>query len=412
MRIIGDTPLWSNSIEKKTSYPQLAQDIKTDIVIIGGGITGALTAHYLMKQGLHCVIIEKSQIAAQATSVSTALLQYEIDLGLNQLKSLIGEQKAQHAFLFGYQAVMEISQIVKEINSDCHFSFKPCFFYTEDPRKTEEMKSECQARQSIGIHCDYFTSDTHANEFSFNFESGIYSHYGAATMNPAKFTYDLIDYNIQKGLQVFEETTIVDYNLSSRQSILTTNQDFTVTANQVIICTGYDALEWFKHEKPFYTLSRSFTILTKPVDHFKGWKDECIIRDDKEPYNYLRTYDNHSIIIGGEDLAIHDEHDEVANMGERHPLALQSYHQLLRRVRRMFPKIEQIKTDGWFQGVCIDTKDGLPFIGKHPDYPGAYFNLGFGSNGILNALIGAKLISQDIIGKNPKELELFKFNRY
>ena len=47
-----------------------------------------------------------------------------------------------------------------------------------------------------------------------------------------------------------------------------------------------------------------------------------------------------SIIIGGEDLEIDDLDGEVANMGDRHPLALQQYHQLLRRVRRMFPQIE------------------------------------------------------------------------
>lgn len=180
----------------------------------------------------------------------------------------------------------------------------------------------------------------------------------------------------------------------------------------MIICTGYDALEWFKHEKPFYTLSRSFAVLTKPVENFHGWKEACIIRDDQDPYTYLRPTLSNSIIIGGEDLEIDDLDGEVANMGDRHPLALQQYHQLLRRVRRMFPQIENIKTDCWFHGLFVDTKDGLPFIGKHPDYPGAYFNLGYGSNGMLYSLIGAKLISQDVAGKNPKELEIFKFNRY
>ena len=412
MRMTGDSPLWTKNIEEGTMYPPLSQDIKTDIVIVGGGITGALTAHYFMKQGLNCVLVEKNQIAHHATAASTAILQYEIDLGLNRLMSMVGEQNAQHAFLFGYQAVMEMSQIVKEINSNCDFTFKPCFLYTQDPRKVDYMADECKSRQAIGIHCELFTSETHQNEFSFNFEVGVYSHYGAAIINPVQFTRDLIEYNVKKGLQVFENTNIVDYNLSSRQSVLITEQEFTITADKVIICTGYDALEWFKHEKPFYTLSRRFAILTKPVENFHGWKEACIIRDDQDPYTYLRPTLSNSIIIGGEDLEIDDLDGEVANMGDRHPLALQQYHQLLRRVRRMFPQIENIKTDCWFHGLFVDTKDGLPFIGKHPDYPGAYFNLGYGSNGMLYSLIGAKLISQDVAGKNPKELEIFKFNRY
>ena len=220
---------------------------------MGGGTTGALTAHYFMKQGMSCVLVEKDKIANQSTAASTAILQYEVDTGLNRLMSLVGEQQAQQTFLFNYQAVMEMSQIVKEINSNCDFAFRPCFLYTQDPRKVDYMADDCKSRQAIGINCELFTSETHQDEFSFNFEAGIYSHYGAAIINPVQFTRDLIEYNIKKGLQVFENTTITDYNLSSTQSVLTTDAGFTITANQVIICTGYDALEWFKHEKPFYT---------------------------------------------------------------------------------------------------------------------------------------------------------------
>ena len=56
-------------------------------------------------------------------------------------------------------------------------------------------------------------------------------------------------------------------------------------------------------------------------------------------------------------------------------------------------------------------KDGLPFIGKHPDYQAltsTWIRIKW------DALLfnRAKLISQDVAGKNPKELEIFKFNRY
>ena len=412
MRIIGDSPIWKRRNTNETLYPTLPTDIKTDVVIVGGGTTGALTAHYLMKEGIDCVLVEKNQIAMNATSAATAILQYEIDQDLTHLSALVGEQQAQQAFLFDYQAVMEISQIVKEINSNCDFSFKPCFYYTQDPRKVDYMADECKKRQAIGIHCELFTAETHKDDFSFNFEAGIFSHYGAAIIDPVRFTRDLIAYNHAKGLKVYEQTNIVDYDLSTREVILTTDQNLTITANKLIVCTGYDAIKWFSSEKPFYTVTRSFSIVTKPVEEYTGWKESCIIRDDLDPYTYLRPTTNNSIIIGGEDIKVDDLEGEVANMGDRHPLALQQYHQLLKRVRHMFPQIDNIKTDYWCHGLFIDTQDGLPFIGKHPDYPGAYFNLGFGSNGILYSLIGAKLISQDYIGKNPKELELYKFNRY
>lgn len=86
--------MWTKNMEKKKTYPTLSKDIKTEIVIVGGGITGALTAHYFMKQGMKCVLVDKSNIATHATSASTAILKYEINQGLKNLMSQVGEQNA------------------------------------------------------------------------------------------------------------------------------------------------------------------------------------------------------------------------------------------------------------------------------------------------------------------------------
>ncbi|MGL4335886.1 MAG: NAD(P)/FAD-dependent oxidoreductase, partial [Turicibacter sp.] len=291
-------------------------------------------------------------------------------------------------------------------------NFTPCFYYTENPGKVDYMADECKARQSIGISCELFTEATHHKEFSFDFAAGIFSHYGGATMDPLRFTRDLINYNAKRGLQVYENTNILNFDLSQNQVTLTTDMEFTITANKVVICTGYDALNFFDPKKPFVNLARTFTIVTKPIEELSDWRAQCIIRDDKKPYTYLRATPDNRIIIGGEDIAFDDLEDEIATMGDRNPHALQQYHQLLKRARKMFPQYENLKTDYWYHGVFADTKDTLPFIGPHNDYPGAYFNLGYGANGILYSLIGAKLITQHYQGYNPKELEIFKFDRY
>ncbi|HAX74245.1 MAG TPA: FAD-binding oxidoreductase [Firmicutes bacterium] len=413
MKIIGDTPVWAKvNKEIGQKYPSLSKNIETDVVVVGGGSTGALTSHYLMKQGIKTVLVDKFEIGMTATSATTAILQYEIDCDLIGLKAHAGEQEAKDAFLYDYQAVMEIGQIVKEINSDCQFNFTPCFYYTEDPGKIDYMEDECKQRQAIGIHCELYKPETHPDKFSFNYTAGIFSHYGGATMDPLRFTRDLIDYNAKNGLNVYEHTNIVDFDLSDKGVTLRTDMDFEIKATRVIFCTGYDALTFFDEKNPFVKTARTFSIVSKPVESFTGWEAQCIIRDDKSPYTYLRTTPDNRIIIGGEDVAFNHLDDEVANMGSRHPLALQQYHQLLKRARQMFPSIENIKTDYWYHGVFADTKDTLPFIGKHPDYPGAYFNLGYGSNGILYSLIGSKLIVQDYQGYNPKELQMYRFNRY
>lgn len=40
------------------NYPKLEKDIQTDVLIMGGGISGALIAHYLLQKNIPCVIVD------------------------------------------------------------------------------------------------------------------------------------------------------------------------------------------------------------------------------------------------------------------------------------------------------------------------------------------------------------------
>src|SRR5690349_20991031 len=85
-------------------YPQLEESINTDVVIIGGGISGALMAYHLINAGVECVVVDGRTIGLGSTSASTSLLQYEIDVPLVELEKKIGKTDAQRAFQLCDQA--------------------------------------------------------------------------------------------------------------------------------------------------------------------------------------------------------------------------------------------------------------------------------------------------------------------
>ena len=62
------------------SYPSLQENIESEIVVVGGGITGALTSHALMEKGYKVLLIDKRDIAQGSSSATTSMLQYEIDV--------------------------------------------------------------------------------------------------------------------------------------------------------------------------------------------------------------------------------------------------------------------------------------------------------------------------------------------
>ena len=65
------------------TYPTLQKNIKTEILVIGGGITGALISDALMDAGYEVTLIDRRDIGQGSTSATTSMLQYEIDEPLN-----------------------------------------------------------------------------------------------------------------------------------------------------------------------------------------------------------------------------------------------------------------------------------------------------------------------------------------
>ena len=65
---------WIKSVEEKDrkKFDKLEENVKTDICIIGGGLTGLSTAYHLSKYKIRTVLIEKDEICKQTSGNSTA----------------------------------------------------------------------------------------------------------------------------------------------------------------------------------------------------------------------------------------------------------------------------------------------------------------------------------------------------
>ncbi len=62
-------------------------------------------------------------------------------------------------------------------------------------------------------------------------------------------------------------------------------------------------------------------------------------------------------------------------------------------------------------GTFAQTQDGLPYIGEHPRWPGVWFALGYGGNGITFSVLAAKIITAAVSGTPHPAARLFRFDR-
>ena len=83
---------------------------------------------------------------------------------------------------------------------------------------------------------------------------------------------------------------------------------------------------------------------------------------------------------------------------------------LEKKIRKLMPGIKWKLSTAW-TGTFAETKDGLPYIGKHPNFPGALFALGYGGNGITFAAIASMIIPDLIRGRHNPDALIFRFDR-
>jgi glycine/D-amino acid oxidase-like deaminating enzyme len=115
MKLTGGYPFWLIKDGLIHNYPKLINNIETHTVIIGGGISGALTAYHLINAGIDCVLVDGRTIGLGSTCASTSLLQYELDEPLHLLKKKVGEKRAERAYKLCEKALDELKKIMVEI---------------------------------------------------------------------------------------------------------------------------------------------------------------------------------------------------------------------------------------------------------------------------------------------------------
>ena len=77
---------WIESVKNENEYKELKEDIRTDVCIIGGGITGVSVAYKLVKENLNIILIEKDKMGYQTTGNSTAKITSQHGLFYKYLK--------------------------------------------------------------------------------------------------------------------------------------------------------------------------------------------------------------------------------------------------------------------------------------------------------------------------------------
>ncbi|MCL7749789.1 NAD(P)/FAD-dependent oxidoreductase [Halalkalibacter alkaliphilus] len=398
MNIKSGTYYWSTTFPNAPSYPRLEQDLNCDVVIIGGGSSGAQCAYYLSNSNLDVVVIEKNKVGQGSTSTNTAFIQYSGEKLFTDLTNTFGEEYIGKHVSLCRQAINEIEEAAKTVDIDCEFKRRDSLYFASYPEDVERLQKEYDFLKRHQFELDFLTQTDISEKYPFQKEAAIYS-YNDAELNPFKFTHALLDYALKKGVHIYEQTEMNghSYNNETKKITIRTKNGKLVHAKRVIYCAGYEGID-LKKEKQASFVS-TYTVTTNPVDDLSSWYKRTLIWETARPYVYTRTTADNRIIIGGL--------DENTTFPEvRDSKLMHKKDKLIEEFYKLFPDIH-VQPDYYLAAFYGGTIDGLPIIGKYSEAPNSYFVFGFGDNGTVYSQILAKLVVEEIVEGKSSDMPYY-----
>src|SRR5688572_29068901 len=224
------------------SYPKLRRHTRTQVAIIGGGISGALTAYQLVKAGIETILVDARSIGLGSSSASTSLLQYELDMPLHQLTQAVGNDNAIRAYQCCGEAIGSIISIAQQIGYTDYEANNSLYFSTRKG-ETGFMNKEYEARKAAGFDVTLLQDEDLKKMYGLKAYIGIRSQLGAS-INTYTLVHELLQFCIKKGLQVYDRTRIKEMNAGKNKIQLITEEGYRVTASYAVNASGYEVVNF------------------------------------------------------------------------------------------------------------------------------------------------------------------------
>lgn len=358
--------------------------MKTDIVIVGGGLAGINLAFFLLNSGLKIVLLEGNKIAEATSGYTTAKVTSLHWLKYEHLRKHFGYEGAKIYGDSNQWAIGELERIVKKEKINCDFHWIASYVFGSNNKELEKIRQEFKVAKEIGLPASFSDS---LSQLPIKI-SGAIKFDNQAYFHPRKYLLKIAEKLTAGGVKIFENSRVKKIIEKNKLQVIT--NEGSIEAKNIVITSNFPI-----YDKGFFysriIQERSYALAVKLNEPIP---DGMFIGMEEESYSFRPHFNgkNSWMIVGGE------EHisGKGGDTGKR-------YTNLEKYAKKHF-KIKSI--DYRWSAQDSTTLDKVPYIGKMPGTKNIYVSTGFGEWGMTTSFVSAKLIS-DLIKGSKNNWEKF-----
>jgi len=360
---------------------------KTDVLVIGSGYTGVVSALQLKKANVDVTLVDKGRIGSEASSKNGGMALTGLSVGLHKVKKKFGKEKMVQFLREALESVNCVERLVAEGNIDCHFERNGFLEAAFKPAHYNGLKEE---QEFLAKHLNHTTILVPPEKMREEIGSDLY--HGAlvepvsAGVHPAKYIAGLIRMVDEAGVDIHEYVAAQKiYKTGGKFKVYTSRGP--ILAERVVVGTnGYttNLTPWqMRRVIPVESLMIATEELPPEVAKPLVPNNRMVFDTKRFLYYFRLSPDGKRMLFGGRPKKSWKPTIDKAK-------------DMRKDMLRVYPQLEKYAIEYvWFGKVCF-TVDRFPIVGERN---GIYYAMGYCGHGVAMATYFGYKLSALILGK-------------
>lgn len=408
---MGSTSFWQADFAE-TGLPALPAEClrseqRTDVAIIGAGITGAAAALWLARAGLGVTVLEGRQVAAGASGRNGGFLASGTTESYAATIARHGHEKARRVWDFTVRNHELAAELIAELAAqgwDCGYRRNGSLKLAASAPELTKIREDEQLLRADGREIESVGLRDIPPRLRLFYRGGSY-HPGNGEVQPVRYVVGIARLAVQAGATVYQDSPVLA-SAEDEQGVVLTTPEGVLRAKKLVLATnawlpdagGHLGLSWLAD---CITPTRGQIIATEPLDELIF---PCPCSAD-HGYRYWRQVEGRLIVGGWRNQSFETEQVSDEMPGQEVQAHLDAFvHETL--------NLPDVRIEARWAGVMAFSSDALPLVGRLPGTRHCYISGGYTGHGNAYAVHAAYMLSEIIQGRQPESVGLFEPARF